>query len=98
MDARVCCIRGDTGATATTVNIEVGATGAGDTAIITGPADLLGSAGGVEFSVTEGNLSTVNGVSLGGSDLVVNAAITYTGSATVAPIFELHLLCGRNVI
>lgn len=83
-------------ATATAVDIEIGATGAGDTTLVGG---LNGQdAGAVENTVTEANLSTVNGVSLGGSPLVVNAEIAYTGTATTAPQFEVHLLCGRNVL
>lgn len=96
LNAALVTTRAEAGATSSTVNIEVGATGAGDTALITGGADNLGTIGTTENTVTEANLTTINAVSLGGSDLVVNATITYVGTATTAPKYQLHLLCGRN--
>lgn len=98
LDAALVCVRGDTGATTTTIDVEIGATGAGDTSILTGASDNAGAAGTVENTVTEANLTTINGVSLGGSALVVNAEITFSGTATVAPLMELHLLCGRFAV
>lgn len=98
LDAVMVCIRGDTGATTTTIDLEIGATGAGDTSILTGPSDNAGTAGTVENTVTEANLTTINGVSLGGSALKVNVECTFSGSATVAPIMEFHLLYGRLVM
>jgi len=96
LDAALVTTRASAGDGGAQVTIEVGATGAGDTALLTGGADNLGTIGTTENTVTEGNLTTINAVSLGGSDLVVNATITYTGTATTAPKYQLHLLCGRN--
>ena len=97
LDAAMVCIRGDTGATTTTIDLEIGATGAGDTSIVTGPSDNAGTAGIVENTVTEANLATINAVSLGGSALKVNVECTFSGTATIAPIMEFHLLYGRLV-
>lgn len=94
---RIVVIRADVGATASAVDIEVGATGVGDTTLMTGGADFLGTLGNTESVTSDANLTTVNAVSLGGAPLVVNAEVTYTDTATTAPIFEVHLLCGRNV-
>lgn len=98
LDAKMVVIQAEAGATSTDVDVEVGATGAGDTALLNGAADFAGTLGAVENTVTEGNLGTINAVSLGGSDLVVNAQFTFVGTATTEPIVEIHILCGRNVL
>ena len=98
LGGRIVCISGDVGATASTVDVEIGTTGAGDTELMSGGADFLGTAGATESAFTDANLSVINANSLGGSDLVVNAEVTYSGTATSAPVFEVSLLCGRNEI
>lgn len=98
LGGRIAVITGDVGATASAVDLEIGATGAGDTTLMTGGADFLGTTGNTESAAADADLSTVNAVSLGGSDLVVNAEVTYSGTATSAPVFEVSLLVGRNVL
>lgn len=94
----IAVVVAEAGATTSTVDIEIGATGAGDTTLIAGGSDFGGDLGSIVTTTTDANLETVNAVSLGGSDLVVNAEVTYSGTATTAPTFEVHLLCGRNLI
>jgi hypothetical protein len=95
LDGALLCEVADVGATSTGWTIEVGATGAGDTALLTGGADFSGALGTTENTITEANLTTINAVSLGGSALVVNAKSVIVGTATTRPVVQLHLLLGR---
>lgn len=96
LDAKMAVVVAEAGATTSTVDIEIGATGVGDTTLLTGGADWSGTLGNVESAASDANLATINAVSLGGSDLVVNAEIAYSGTATTAPTFEVSILCGRT--
>lgn len=95
LDAAAVVVQAEAGATSSVLDVEVGATGIGDTNLLTGPADFGGAIGAVENTVTEANLTTINAVSLGGSPLVVNAEIIFVGTATTRPVYELYLLAGR---
>lgn len=96
LDAKMVVIAGDVGATTTSGDLEIGATGAGDTEVLDGGADFGGVTGAVESVASDAALSTVNAVSLGGSALVVNLEVAYGGTATTAPTYEVSILCGRN--
>lgn len=93
--AKMVVIRAQAGTTCA-VDIEIGATGAGDTTLLAGGADWATTLGNTESANTDANLTTINAVSLGGSDLVVNAEITYGATATTAPIIEVILTVGRS--
>lgn len=101
LGAFMVCVRGDTGATSTTVDIEIGPTGAGDVATLTGASDNGGTAGlTTDFATIAAKktaLDGINAISLGGSALKVNVECTFVGTATVAPIMEVYLLAGRLV-
>lgn len=89
-------VAAEVGATSTAADLEIGATGAGDTELCDGGADFGGALGAQAQTYTTANLTTINAVSLGGSDLVVNLEVTYVGTATTAPTYLVHLLCGRD--
>ncbi len=93
--AKLVTTAADVGATTSTADIEIGATGAGDTTVLTGGSDIGGVIGGTNVTYTAANLSTINAVSLGGSALVVNLEVTYAGTATTAPTFAVMLKVGR---
>jgi hypothetical protein len=98
MGMRVMTYAQASGVSTVNIDIEVGATGVGDTVLLADSADA-GSTIGTLSLVTApsiANLLTVNVVSLGGSDLVVNAEITYGGTETTAPTYLIAILCGRN--
>jgi len=98
LDAKLVTIVAASGVSTTNLDIEVGATGVGDTGLISDAADggsTIGSVNAITVP-TAANLITVNAVSLGGADLVVNAEITYGGTETSAPTYAVMLLCGRN--
>ena len=94
LDAAIVCHRAQAGGTSCTVDVEVGATGAGDTNLLTGEVAVIAT---VENTVTEANLLTINAVSLAGNPLKVNLEQTWVGTGATAPIFEVHLLMGRLV-
>ena len=97
-DAKLCTVAAASGVSTTNVSFEIGATGVGDTALIADAADggsTLGSVAAITVP-TAANLITINAVSLGGADLVVNMAIVYGGTELTAPTYALSLLCGRN--
>jgi hypothetical protein len=99
LDARLVCIRGDTGATTTTIDVELNA--ASGTAILTGASDNAGTAGlTTSFADNAGRktaLDAINASSLGGTAVGFNFETTVSGTYTVAPIMELHVLYGRLV-
>lgn len=97
LDVFLVCIRGDTGATTTTIDLELNA--AGGTAILTGASDNAGTAGLTTWFASEAARKTavdaINASSLGGTAVGINAEVTVSGTYTVAPIMELHVFCGR---
>jgi len=95
-DAKMVVAAADVAATTSAADLEIGATGAGDTEVLDGGADFGGAIGAVESAASDAALTTVNAVSLGGSALVVNLEVTYAGTATTAPTYAVSLLCGRN--
>lgn len=98
VDAKIITVGAASGVSTTNLDVEVGATGVGDTTLISDAADggsVLGTVSALTVP-TVANLLTVNAVSLGGSDLVVNAEITYGGTETTAPTYMISFLCGRN--
>lgn len=99
-DAKMVVAAADVAATTSAADLEIGATGAGDTEVLDGGADFGGTIGAAESGAShpalDTALSTVNAVSLGGAALVVNLEVTYGGTATTAPTYAVSLLCGRN--
>ena len=98
LDAQLCTIAEASGVGVVNLDVEVGATGVGDTVLISDAADggtTLGAVSAITVPIAA-NLLTINAVSLGGSPLVVNAEITYGGTETTAPTYAIMLLCGRN--
>ncbi len=96
LDAKMAVVAADVGATSSAGDLEIGATGAGDTEVLDGGADFGGTIGAVESAASDAALGTVNAVSLGGAALVVNLEVTYAGTATTAPTYAVSILCGRN--
>ena len=100
LDTKLVIETASTSVSTTLVKIEVGATGAGDTALSTLGADSGKVLGNTEsapiVASVDTNLTTVNAVSLGGADLVVNLNVTYGGTETTAPTVAVFILCGRN--
>lgn len=100
IECRMVCIRGDTGATSVTIDLELNA--AGGTAILTGASNNAGTAGlTTSFADNAGRktaLDAINASSLGGTNVGFNAEVTIVGTATVAPIMEIHVLYGRLVL
>jgi hypothetical protein len=97
-DAKLCTVVAASGSSTTNLGVEIGATGVADTVLVADAADggsTIGSVNAITVP-TAVNLITINAVSLGGADLVVNAAITYGGTETIAPTYAISLLCGRN--
>lgn len=99
LDVRMVCVRGDTGATTTTIDLELNA--AGGTAILTGASDNAGTAGlttsFADNAARKTALDAINASSLGGTNVGFNAEVTVSGTYTVAPIMEIHVLYGRVV-
>jgi hypothetical protein len=99
LGAKMVVVAPDVAATSSAADLEIGATGAGDTTLLDGGADFGGAIGktvGYTTEVTDANLTTINAVSLGGSPLVVNLEISYVGTATTAPTYAVTITCGRN--
>ncbi len=98
LDVRMACIRGDTGATTTTIDLELNA--AGGTAILTGASDNAGTAGlttaFADNAARKTALDAINASSLGGTNVGFNAEVTVSGTYTVAPIIEISVLYGRT--
>ena len=95
---RIVVLQAPVGDGGATCDIEIGATGAGDTALLSGGADFLGTLGNTESVTSDANLTTINALAAAGGANVVNATTVWTGTATTTAIFEVSLLCGRNVI
>lgn len=99
LDVFMVCVRGDTGATTTTIDLEWLAPGG--TAILTGASDNAGTAGLTTWFASEAARKTAvdagNVASLNGTAPAINAEVTVSGTYTVAPIMEIHVLCGRIV-
>ena len=96
LDAKMVIETASTAVGTTLVTVEVGANGAGETVLLTLGADSGKVLGNSESAVSDANLTTINAVSLGGSPLVVNLAIVYSGTETIAPTVAVAILCGRN--
>jgi hypothetical protein len=101
IDARVVTIVAASGVSTVNIGVEIGATGAGDTALVADVANGGSTVGSINTIITPtaANLITINTVSLhltNPQDLVVNAAIVYGGTETIAPTYAIMLLCGRN--
>ena len=98
LDVKMTCIRGDTGATTTTIDLELNA--ANGTAIITGASDNAGTAGlTTTFADNAGRktaLDAINVYSLVTGAVGFNAEVTVSGTYTVAPIMEISVLYGRT--
>jgi hypothetical protein len=77
LDVFMVCLRGDTGATTTTIDLELNT--AGGTAILTGASDNAGTAGLTTWFASEAARKTA-----------------VSGTYTVAPIMEIHVLYGRT--
>lgn len=100
LDVFMTCIRGDTGATTTTIDLELNA--ASGTAILTGASDNAGTAGLTTWFASEAARKTavdaINAATLAGTFVGINVEVTVSGTYTVAPIMEIHVLCGRLVV
>ncbi len=98
LDVRMACIRGDTGATTTTIDLELNS--AGGTAILTGASDNAGTAGlttaFADNAARKTALDAINASSLGGTNVGINVEVTVSGTYTVAPIMEISVLYGRT--
>ena len=98
VDMKIITVGAASGVSTTNIDVEVGATGAGDTTVISDAANggsTLGTTSALTLP-TVANLLTINAISLGGTPLVVNAEITYGGTETTAPTYAIGILCGRN--
>lgn len=96
LDVKTVTVVAASGVSTCKVDIEIGATGIGDTTALTGNTDGGSVRGDVESAVTDANLLTINAVSLGGSDLVVNMEVAYGGTETASPTIAVCVLCGRQ--
>lgn len=88
LDCRVVVLTPEAGATASALDVEVGAVDLYDTG-----ADSLGTVSQY-IAPTAGNIATINAL-LDAAEQIVNCEITYSGTATTAPIFIVSILCGR---
>lgn len=95
LDAHLYVARAEAGATSSAVDIEIGATGAGDTTLLTADTGTIGVRDSLALD-TVAALTTINTVGEAGtSDLVVNAEYAVVGTVTTTPIYYLCILCGR---
>lgn len=98
MDVFMTCISGDTGATTTTIDIELNS--AGGTAILTGASDNAGTAGLTTWFASEAARKTavdaINAATLAGTFVGLNLEVTVSGTYTVAPVMEISVLYGRT--
>lgn len=88
LDCRVNVLTGDTSATSSALDVEIGAVELYDTG-----ADSLG-VGATFIAPTASGITAANAV-LDASSAEVNCEITYVGTATVGPTFIVSILCGR---
>lgn len=98
LDVFMVCISGDTGATTTTVDLELNT--AGGTAILTGASDNAGTAGLTTWFASEAARKTavdaINASLLAGTFVGFDVEVTVSGTYTVAPVLEIHALYGRT--
>lgn len=98
LDVFMVCVRGDTGATTTTIDLELNT--AGGTAILTGASDNAGTAGLTTWFASEAARKTavdaINASLAAGTFVGIDVEVTVSGTYTVAPIMEIHVLYGRT--
>lgn len=91
MDVGALTVTAEAGATSSALDIEVGAA-----TLLDCGADNLGSASARKaFDGTATEAIAASNVVLISADAVLNCEITYVGTATVAPVFEVWVLAGR---
>lgn len=90
-DVKCVVITAEAGATASALDIEVGAV-----TLLDCGADNLGSVGyqAADDGSSTDSISGANAVLLS-ADGALNCEITYTGTATTAPVFQVWVLAGR---
>lgn len=100
LDMRVVTVQAEAGATTSTLDIEGGGALGQTTALITGASDNGGTLGlsSEKASIAAWKTSTdaINLVTMAGTAVKLNCELTFSGTATTAPIFDIWILIGKD--